>query len=418
MPSPASEHRLNCRIDLGAIVFDGDRDMRAALLGDATFREVVAEAEANLVVASARRELLLQSLRLTPKIAPDFFGALDRVVTRLGLEAEIEAYCLSEPVLNAFVTPPENGRVLLGVSSATLERLDPSELAFVLGHELGHALLDHFSLTPEALASDERLAPAQLARYYAWMRYAELSADRVGLLCCEDADAAVRAFFKLTSGLSEPRFLGNVRESANQWAEISGEAMESAEADWFSTHPYSPLRLKALDVFARSETYHALLGKAGGELTEADLEREVHAIMKLMDPSFLDDQSDGSSEVRDFLALAGVAVATADGTVVDAERELVVGLVGEEGRLSDGVLIEELGDEEFERRLLAIAEKLCLKLSLVRRQKILEDLVAIALADRDLADEELEVLGTAAIWLGVDPGFVQEAIARFGSALD
>lgn len=412
------ETRLSSRVDLDALIFDGDRDMRKALFADPQFREVVEEAEANAVVSTARRDLLLQSLRLTRGIAPELFRALDRVVERLGLENEIEAFCLAEPMPNAFVTPPEHGRVLLGVSSAAMERLDPAELTFVLGHELGHVLFDHFSLTPEVLQSDERLAPAQLARYYAWMRYAELSADRVGLLCCDDADAAVRAFFKLTSGLSEPRFMSHAQESAHQWAEIAAEKMESAEADWFSTHPYSPLRLKALDTFARSRTYHALSGRDGGELDEAELEREVGAIVKLMDPSFLDDQGDSSADVRDFLALAGVAVATADGTVVDAEHDLVVGLVGPEGRLSDGTSIEDLGDEEFESRVIAIAEKLCVRLAPVRRQKILEDLVAIALADEDLAEAEVEVLGTAAIWLGVDPRFVEEAIARYASALD
>lgn len=418
MSTIAPEARLTCRIDLGAIVFDGDRDMRKALMADAQFREVVEMAEANAFVASARRDLLLQSLKLTPKIAPECFAAIARVTARLGISMPIEAYCVPDPLISAFVSPPENGRLVLGVSCATLERLDGPELTFVLGHEIAHALFDHFSLTPEALQSDDRLAPEALARYYAWMRYAELSADRVGLLCCEDPDAAVRAFFKLTSGLSEPRFSSQACESAQQWTEISGETMESAEADWFSTHPYSPLRLKAIDVFSRSRTYHQLIGRSGGELGEAELEREVAAIMKLMDPTFLDDRSDGSAEVRDFLALAGVAVATADGTVVDAEHDLVVGLVGPEGKLSDGASIEELGDEEFERRMIVAAEKLCLKLSPVRRQKILEDLVAIALADQELAHEEVEVLGTAAVWLGVDPTFVEEAIARYAAALD
>lgn len=368
------------RLDLAALALDSDREMRAALLDDPQFRELVEETEASAVLASARRARLLESMRLTRHVAPDFFAALDRVMERLGIEAEIEAYDLAAPLPNAFVTPPEQGRLLLGVSSASLERLDVAELTFMLGHELGHVLLDHFSLTPEVLESDGRLAPAQLARYYAWMRYAELSADRVGLVCGEDPDAAVRAFFKLT--------------------------------------PYSPLRLRALEVFARSRTYHALVGKAGGELDEAELEREVAAIMQLMDPSSLSDRRDASIDVRDFLALAGVAVAAADGKVVEAEHELVIELVGPEGRLSDGTLIEELGDEEFERRVLGIAEKLCLRVSPERRQEILKDLVAIALADDDLAEAEVEVLGTAAIWLGIDPRFVEEAIARHASALD
>ena len=37
MSTIAPEARLTCRIDLGAIVFDGDRDMRKALMADALF---------------------------------------------------------------------------------------------------------------------------------------------------------------------------------------------------------------------------------------------------------------------------------------------------------------------------------------------------------------------------------------------
>lgn len=370
------ESTLTPRIDLAALALSSERAMHAALLDDPQLREVVEEAR----VASARRDQLLSAPRLTRQARPDFFAELDRVVERLGIEAEIEAYCLTEPLPSAFVTAPERGRMLLGVSSAALETLHGAELTFALGHELGHALLDHFALSPEVLERDGRLTPAQLASYYTWMRHAELSADRVGLVCCQDPDAAVRAFFELT--------------------------------------PYSPLRLKALEVFARSRTYHALVGEAGGELDQTELEREVTAITQLMAPGSLNDRHDASVDVRDFLGLAGVAVAAADGQVVDAEHELVIGLVGPEGRLSDGTLIEELGDEEFERRVLGIAEKLCVRLSLERRQKILEDLVAIALADGDLAEAEVSVLGTAAIWLGIDPRFVEETIARHASTLD
>lgn len=254
---------------------------------------------------SARRRLLLNALRLSPSMAKEPFAALADVNQTLGLEGPLELYCVSESRINAFVVPPRqaDGVLLVGFTSEALERLDPAELRFVLGHELGHVLFGHFNLSVSDLVGDEEVAPIQLVRLCAWMRYAELSADRVGLLCCDDFDAAVRAFFKLTSGLSQPAYLNHAREHAEQLAAVASDEIESSEADWLSTHPYSPLRVKALDLFARSDAFHGImgrspaearfhrfLGKSGGLLAKAELEREVGALMRMMDPSFLSDE--------------------------------------------------------------------------------------------------------------------------------
>ena len=39
-------------------------------------------------------------------------------------------------------------------------------------------------------------------KLYAWNRNAEISADRAGLLCCQDFEAVGRTFFKLSSGVT------------------------------------------------------------------------------------------------------------------------------------------------------------------------------------------------------------------------
>jgi uncharacterized tellurite resistance protein B-like protein len=410
--------RLRCRLDLDLLVFDGDRDMRAALTADEDLALVLGEMVQESSVTSARRDLLLSSLRLTEKIAPDFFRALGKAVTRLGIDARVEAFCVPEPMINAFVLPPEHGRVLIGISSAALEQLDEGELTFVLGHELGHALFDHFVLTPELFEGNEDVAPVQLARLYAWKRYAELSADRVGLVCCEDPETVVRAFFKLTSGLSSQKYLQNAKECAAQYAELASEKLESVEADWFSTHPYSPLRVRAIDVFARSTTFQQLLGKDGGELGESALEKEIKDIMRVMDPSFLDDTGDANQNVREFLALSGMAVAMADGTLADAEAELLETWVGKNGVLPDGRSLQDLDQNEFEKRFGDLSQKLTLQLPSAKRYKIVEDLVAIALSDAELHEHEIAAVADVAVAIGVDPMFVEETLQRMSGALD
>jgi Zn-dependent protease with chaperone function/uncharacterized tellurite resistance protein B-like protein len=414
----AERTRLRCRLDLDLLVFDGDRDMRTALLADQELAAVLAEGGPASSVTSARRDLLLSSLRLTEKIAPDFFRALSKAVTRLGIDTPVEAFCVPDPMINAFVLPPEHGRVLLGISSTALEQLDEGELTFVLGHELGHALFDHFVLTPELFEGHEGVAPVQLARLYAWKRYAELSADRVGLVCCEDPETVVRAFFKLTSGLSSQKYLQNAKECALQYAELASEKLESVEADWFSTHPYSPLRVRAVDVFSRSKTFHQLLSKQGGDLDEGALEKEIKDIMRVMDPSFLDDKGDSNQTVREFLALSGMAVAMADGTLADAEAALLETWVGKDGVLPDGRALQDLDQNEFEKRFGELSQKISLQLPPAKRYKIVEDLVAIALSDEELHEHEIAAVADIAMAIGVDPMFVEETLSRMSGPLD
>jgi len=427
-----AETRLASKLDVDRLIFDGDREMREALMSDKRFvRVLVAQSRAQSAIG-ARRQLLLSALRLTPEMAPEPFSALRHVSSTLGIAAPIELYCVPESAINAFVVPPsEGGVVLLGLTSEALERFDAAELHFVLGHELGHALFGHFHFSPDLLMGEEDIAPIHVARLCAWMRYAELSADRIGLLCCDDFDTAVRAFFKLTSGLSSSRYLRHAAQCAEQFAQVTAEKIESSEGDWFSTHPYSPLRIKALDLFSRSETYHALLGrrenearfhrmlgKSKGALSEAELEREVSAIMQLMDPSFLRSDTPSATLVREFLALGGVEVALADGKIQRGERKMLGTLVGRRGLIENATDVLRLSPEEHQARMQELAKKLMLELSPLRRQKIIEDLVAVALADRELAQAEVDAVARAAGLLDVSPEFVISALNRALAALD
>jgi uncharacterized tellurite resistance protein B-like protein len=425
------DEKLRCRLDLDRVIFDGDRDLRAALLADKRFVRILVAHSGESPSLSARRQLLLSALRLSSAMAPEPHKALGRVREALGLDGAIELYCVSSREINAFVVPPDGGVVLIGLTSEALERLEPAELRFVLGHELGHLLFDHLRMSTDALLVDERLAPVHVARMCAWKRYAELSADRIGLICADDFDAAVSAFFKLTSGLSAASYLKHADECAQQLAELDAAQMESTEQDWFATHPYSPLRVKALDLFSRSESYHSLAGRSSGEarfhrmlgksgkpLTEAELELEVTRIMGLMDPSFLTDDGQEKDKSRQFLALAGLAVALADGSLEAGEERVLGKLVGKRGVLRDATGLLELSPEAHEERLRQVAAELCVRLSAVRRQKLVEDLVAVALADQRLDRAEVEVLGAAADLIGVGPGFVAEALARATRPLD
>jgi uncharacterized tellurite resistance protein B-like protein len=237
-------------------------------------------------------------------------------------------------------------------------------------------------------------------------------------MCCDDFDTAISAEFKMVSGLRDPRFLGNLRDTTEQYTSLTAEELESSEEDWFSTHPYSPLRIRALDLFHQSKTFRKLRGRGEGKLSEAELERQVASLLDLMNPSALNDRVSCRKESREFLVYGGVEVALADERMSRRELSALKNLVGD-GKVLDSIdEARAMNEDERGEKLLELQRTLRVHLSLTRRRKLIEDLAAIAWADNRLHDQERESLYWLAGGLGVQATFVDEALARPEGAID
>jgi tellurite resistance protein len=282
-----------------------------------------------------------------------------------------------------------------------------------MGHELGHHIFDHHAIPVAALLSEgSGIRAEQAIQLFSWQRYAEISADRAGLACAGSMAATGRAFFKIASGLRGDRITFDIDAYLEQIGDIEAEAAQvqsakdRARPDWFASHPFSPLRVRAAQLCAAS----ALCAPDG--MSAEDLEAEVAKLMGIMDPSYLHDKSDTGEAMRRLLFAGGVLVASASGEISDEEKAALERFLGE------GTLPSELDPEALQRDLDRRIEFVQESVPTHKRAQVIRDICVIALADGHADRAELEVIREIAERVEVDPAMIDKTIRAATAGLD
>jgi Zn-dependent protease with chaperone function len=161
------------------------------------------------------------------------------------------------------------------VNSGALELLDDEELRCLLGHEVGHLMSGH-ALYRTMMAILTRWARRVawlpvgsvvllgiIAALREWWRKAELSADRAGLLACQDPAASLRLSMKLAGGgdLSEVDTTAFLEQAAEY--DRGGDVRDSLikiRMTAFRTHPLPVARVAELRRWVDSGEYQRILG--------------------------------------------------------------------------------------------------------------------------------------------------------------
>lgn len=370
-----------------------------------------------------RRALLTGGLRLTRSMAPAIADAFAACRETLGYDRPAEMYVRADSEFRASAMHCEGSPDLVAVSSRIIEAFTPEELRFVLGHELGHLVLQHFRIPMPALAQLQDCAGPMISRrnalrLYLWARAAEHSADRAGLVCAGDSAAAARGFFKLASGLSSSHVQTDLDAYALQ-VESLASAPEARQKprndddtlDCFSTHPYSPLRVRAVVAFSRADRFRELTGTGPGDLALDSVEDIVERDLDVMEPGYLEEKDPDSLWLRRLLYCAAVSVSAADGEVHEAEIKAMRRLVGHE-EMWAGVDVAAARAELEEK--LANADKQ----PLPRRAQLIQHLTIVAAADGRVRPEELAEMGRIAVALGVGPAIIDQTLQAAAHPLD
>jgi hypothetical protein len=201
---------------------------------------------------------------ITKDSLSDAYAVFEAACSALDLDAgRFRFFCEADSSINAFTTGSDIPTVV--ATRVLLEVCSDEELAFVIGHELGHYICGHVRCHALAryLSEGMKWTPAWLLGVgveplvMAWSRYSELSADRAGLLACRDFDAASRVYLKLAGfpsrkgGPANPQRI--LMDQSIQYAQQLGgrnllsRLLHQTGHAFSATHPRAIERFAALD---------------------------------------------------------------------------------------------------------------------------------------------------------------------------
>ena len=174
--------------------------------------------------------------------------------------------------INAYTVGADNPIIIL--NSGLIDLCDDDEIMFILGREIGHIKSNHMiyqmmvrvvNYFVDSIPGGSIVAGGlQYALYY-WYRMSEFTADRAGLLCCQNPEAMIRAFIKM-AGMPVKEF-GNIKtdtfiQQARDFKGLDYDAMNKvvkflSMAD--ESHPWTVVRSSELLKWIDNGEYYKIL---------------------------------------------------------------------------------------------------------------------------------------------------------------
>jgi Zn-dependent protease with chaperone function len=220
----------------------------------------------NILVNFEMSDLLGNSVQVTERQFPELHSLVLKISRILGITPP-QTYLFESPEVNAYTIGPSEKNACIIIYRGLIQTCRPRELAYVIGHEMGHIKSEHvlYHTLANFLADKGPIvlskipvvgnfagvltSPAQLA-LFAWSRRSEITADRSGLIACQDFISAQRALVLTALGSRELAEKINIEELEKQGTKNFGRWSEL-----LLEHPYMPKRLKALRMFGISHFY-------------------------------------------------------------------------------------------------------------------------------------------------------------------
>lgn len=226
----------------------------------------------DLSVSIVRRITQGQYVEITRETAPRVMGILDDVCTILDHPTPPRVYVCRQMSQDIAVGGTDSAQIL--VPDCILDQFDEGMLYYVFGNAVSMFKAGHVRLATvcSVLGDSPLMMPFRLP-LQAYLRAADLTSDRGGLLACQDIGAAMRYMLweaglplRETRELDAPAltalaeaYLSEMERVGADW--VTHLSSEWMKLNWATTAPI--YRLRELCDWYRTD-YEAILGRRGG----------------------------------------------------------------------------------------------------------------------------------------------------------
>lgn len=239
-------------------------------------------------------QLLATGIVLDENNFPQLYHLMESTCRLLGIKVPYTVVSNELSGVNAFATGTDNNAYIV-ISNMAPRFLKPKELQFIISHECGHIAMEHMVFhTAGALAASAGsyvpvigpvLAQTLVFPLNCWNRCSEITADRIGLICCGDLHAAQMALLRIVGGYTDVSEI-DIDTYIAKSRFFQDDQPVGKIGEYFQSHPMIYKRLKALELFYNSDLYYQATGKTpptGVVLLAADeLNVKINELLKVI----------------------------------------------------------------------------------------------------------------------------------------
>ena len=344
-----------------------------------------------------RAKMAANGLKITQTTMPVLYNLCNEVKNDLEFTQDVDFYILGDSEVNAsaYISEDEDKPHIIVIHSALFNLMDDLEMKYIVGHEIGHLVNkdSYIGRLYDFIYPDEEEAPEIIStRMNQYRQLAEYAADRYGYNACMDLGAAITALYKLICGIDLKKMGVSIDSLIEQNFDKAEELMSQGIVH-ISDHPDIPLRIHAMLLYAKCKTIKAL--------------EENMAILFESIPGMF--HSDIDYQMALFTAASGIRLATKDGKIEKAERDMILEEIAkydlEPSKILKKVQKEDV-DIVFEQSLSFVLDK-----DASRAIDMFRFYIDLSFADKVLTKEELDSVKEFGVSLGLEESLIYEKIA-------
>ena len=342
-------------------------------------------------------DFLTNGIRINNNNSPLLYKTFNEIKKKLAISRlNVDLFIENDPSINAGLAFIKKSNYIVFLNSGLMNLLNLDEIKFVIGHELGHLKYQHHRIIKNP---NKKSLPIFTVRLFEHSRYAEISADRCGLVGVGSLNTAKSALLKIATG-TDLQYLEEDSIGVNVQINDIKNILKSDEGliDEKLSHPYSLIRIHALEKFNNFI-----------EGNSVDLKKIDDSLLKLL--SYLNPKMNNKKSI--LMVYACFWVSYSDKKNLKIEKDNIEGIC-------DPVILNKIDSDSLKiknklkyfRNNFIRKYKEFSRITLSDKSDILDKVCSVAMADGKIQDAEINAMKEIAREMDILSSYVDSLIKK------